>query len=372
MTNFNEKIHEDIISLAKNLISIKSIEGNTSELHEVLSVATQDLKDYSREDFCVEDVPSALIYNTPTRPSKFRLLFNIHLDVIPGPDDEYVPRVHEGRLYGVGAMDMKANAATVITLFRDIAHTLPYPIALQLVTDEEVGGFKGTYHQVTKEEVRADMVIATEPTNFDIVYRAKGVHWSRVFAKGVTAHSAYPWRGDNAIKKITDLINEIYKVFPNPTCDVWKTTVNVSSIKSSNQVFNKIPADAEAAFDIRFCAEDKNKIDSFFKKIKQSGDMDYKLEANEPAMNSDKNSPELQLLARLLKENGVTSVFRGANGTSDARHFSAYSNKTIEFGPIGGNIGAPGEWVDINSLGVYYRTLFGFMKNSLVCDENLR
>jgi len=54
----------------------------------------------------------------------------------------------------------------------DCAEELKYPIALQIVTDEEVGGFHGTKFQV-ENGVNAEFVIATEPTNLDIVTKAK-------------------------------------------------------------------------------------------------------------------------------------------------------------------------------------------------------
>jgi succinyl-diaminopimelate desuccinylase len=56
--------------------------------------------------------------------------------------------------------------------FIDCAENLKYPVALQLLTDEEIGGFDGTKFQV-ESGVNAEFVIATEPTNLDIVVKAK-------------------------------------------------------------------------------------------------------------------------------------------------------------------------------------------------------
>ena len=35
-------------------------------------------------------------------------------------------------------------------VFRELAADLPYPLGLQLVTDEEVGGYDGTAHQIER------------------------------------------------------------------------------------------------------------------------------------------------------------------------------------------------------------------------------
>ncbi|MEK7175486.1 MAG: hypothetical protein AAB693_01635, partial [Patescibacteria group bacterium] len=58
---------------------------------------------------------------------------------------------------------------------------------------------------------------------------------------------------------------------------------------------------------------------------------------------------------------------RGANGSSDVRHFARINCAGIEFGPVGGNIGSDQEWVDIPSLEKYYQTLIIFL---LDVDKN--
>ena len=67
---------------------------------------------------------------------------------------------------------MKGNLVAAMFAFIDSAEIVDYPIALQLVTDEEIGGFFGTKFQV-ESGVLADFIIATEPTNLDVVTRAK-------------------------------------------------------------------------------------------------------------------------------------------------------------------------------------------------------
>ena len=52
------------------------------------------------------------------------------------------------RLYARGAQDMKVSALVQAQVFRELAARLPYPLALQLVADEEVGGRDGTLHQL--------------------------------------------------------------------------------------------------------------------------------------------------------------------------------------------------------------------------------
>ena len=59
-------------------------------------------------------------------------------------------------------------------VFRELAAWLPYPVALQLVTDEEVGGRDGTRHQLD-HGVRGRFVIVGETSGLHIVNESKGM-----------------------------------------------------------------------------------------------------------------------------------------------------------------------------------------------------
>ncbi|MCS7092734.1 MAG: M20/M25/M40 family metallo-hydrolase, partial [Patescibacteria group bacterium] len=171
------------LELSKKFISIKSDPNNKPELEKILLLATNQLAKYKTETFESNGYKSALIYNTQKRPKKFKILLNCHLDVIPGKKHQYKPYQQGDKLYGVGSMDMKANAACAISVFKNVANKVSYPLGIQLVTDEEIGGFNGTKYQIDKG-VRADFVISTEPTKLNIANKAKGIIWLKIKSKG--------------------------------------------------------------------------------------------------------------------------------------------------------------------------------------------
>lgn len=353
-------MQDNILALTKKFVAIESNPDNAVALERILALALTHLKGYTIEQFTKNGVRSALIYNTPKRPKKFTVLLNAHLDVIPGKKAQYTPRIVGKRLYGVGAMDMKANVACLIYAFNEVADKVDYPLALQLVTDEEVGGFYGTKHQIEKG-VRADFVLAGEPTNFDIVNRAKGVLWLRISAKGKTAHGAYPWRGENAILRMHDFLAILKKKYPTPTQQKWITTVGVSTIATTNTALNKIPDNCSVELDIRFVPEDAKTILRNIRALLPKG---FTLEvlANEPALATPAEDAFLTLLGRAgARVTKKELVLRGAQGTSDARHFTRVGCRGIEFGPIGGGIGSDKEWVDIPSLTKYHQILKDFL-----------
>lgn len=351
---------DSILTLTKQFVSIKSTPDNKEALDEILELALAELGGFSIERFERNNIKSALIYNTKTRPKKFKILLNGHLDIIPGKEEQYIPKVVGNRLYGVGSMDMKANVVCLIAVFKEVASVVSYPLALQLVTDEEIGGFDGTKYQVEKG-VRADFVIAGEPTNFDIVHKAKGVLWMKIRAKGKTAHGAYPWRGENAIEKMKTFLDLLQKNFPNPSKEQWVTTVNVANIETDNQAFNKIPDNCTVWLDVRHIPEERGDIIKKIKKIVPKG-FAVEIVANEAALLTDQKNVYLKALEAITKKVTKKNVaIRGAQGSSDARHFASVNCPGVEFGPIGKGIGSDMEWVDIPSLGSYYEIVKKFL-----------
>lgn len=354
-------MQEKILHLTSDLLELKTIPEEPRKLEAALERVASELKDYTIEHFDCDGVKSILIYNTETRPERFKLILNGHLDVIPGKEEQYQARIDGDKLYGVGSMDMKGNLAAAIQAFKDTAGSTTAPVALQIVTDEEIGGFKGTKHQI-EQGVLADFVLSTEPTNFDIVNRAKGVLWLRITFVGTTAHGAYPWRGDNALWKAHEFLAEVRKQFPILKEQVWKTTLSLSSIATPNTAFNKIPDEAVISLDIRFIPEDQERVLETIQNLLPQ-DATLEVVANEPELNTSADDQYLRLLQKIAKEvTGKGILLRGAQGSSDARHFQRVAVPGIEFGPIGDGIGSDDEWVSISSLEHFYEILCRLIK----------
>lgn len=349
-----------IVTLTKTFVSIKSTSENTGGLDKILEIALSNLKGFTIELFESKGIKSALIYNSKKRPSKFRIILNGHLDVVPGKDYQYLPKIKGDKLYGVGSMDMKASVACLIMVINEVANKVSYPLALQLVTDEEIGGFNGTKYQIDNG-VKADFVIAGESTGLQIVNRAKGILQVKISTNGKTAHGAYPWRGENAIWKMNQFLNSLSKRYPTPSQQEWVTTVNLSRIETSNQSFNKIPDNCEIQLDIRYIPEEAdtivNSINDFLPK-------DFKLDIveKEPSLFVDENNQYLKLLKKAGEQVTKKKVHvYGAQGSSDARHYTKVGIDGIEFGPIGENIGSDDECVSIRSLEWYCQILKNFL-----------
>ncbi|NMB84496.1 M20 family metallopeptidase [Candidatus Roizmanbacteria bacterium] len=349
-----------IISLAEQMLKIESVYNNHLALDEILTLAKKQTSEYYVEDYEKNGVKSFLVHNHKNRSNKFKVILNAHLDVVPGKRRQFKPFQKGNRLYGRGALDMKAAAAAEILVFKELAKKLPYPVALQIVMDEEIGGFNGTRFQINKG-VRGEFVIVGEQTGLSIGNQAKGILRVDYVVKGRTAHSAYLWRGENAIVKSKKILNRIEKLFPLPDKEVWKTTVNIADIKTNNKASNQVPEECLISCDVRYIPEDKNVIR---KKLKQIAGNEGLLIINfdEPVHFTDEKNQYLVKLQQAAKKiTGKSIDVVKKNGASDLRHYGRIGCPGVEFGPKGDNLHGDDEWVDIQSLSDYYQILKQFL-----------
>ena len=348
------------IGLTKQLISVLSVKEDPKALSEVLVVADKELKGLKSKKFVSNGVPSVLYYNTPKLPKKFKVILNAHLDVVPGNVSQYKAMIKDDKLYGRGALDMKAPAAVEILVFKELASKVDYSLGLQLVTDEEIGGFNGTKYQIEKG-ISADFVIAGEPTDLAVNNKAKGIVWAKIKTKGKAAHGAYTWQGENAIDKMNDVINTIKKEYPTPKKEVWRTTINIAKVTTNNETFNKVPDNCEAWLDIRYVPEESETIINKLKSLLLK-DAELELKLKEPSQYTDENNQYVKQLRKSVKNvTGKTTPMINKHGGSDIRHFNVVGCGGVTFGPIGKGLHTDNEWVSIISLNTYYKILKDFL-----------
>src|SRR5262249_39902198 len=142
------------LATAVDLLAIPSTADQPQQLRRAVGFVV----DFVGPGFVVEwfessGKPSALLYpdrfRGATRP-EFRVILNGHLDVVPAEPEQFRPRRIGARLYARGAQDMKITALLQARVFRELAGRVAYPLALQLVADEEVGGRDGTLFQLRR------------------------------------------------------------------------------------------------------------------------------------------------------------------------------------------------------------------------------
>ncbi len=155
------------------------------------------------------------------------ILLSAHLDVVPADPDHwshppFAAEVHEGRIYGRGAVDMKAMAAMNAAIVKGLAtekEQRQRDLIFAGVADEETGGEMGAGFLVAEHPdlVRAEYGL-TEVGGFTLRERRgtvvpvqvaeKGVFRFQLRATGRAGHGSLPGE-DNALLKLARAITEM-------------------------------------------------------------------------------------------------------------------------------------------------------------------
>jgi succinyl-diaminopimelate desuccinylase len=367
---------DQFLITAGELLAIPSTADRPHELRRVLDFTLDLVRDVHAERdpagpgltverFERNNKPSALVYPGTARTA-FPVIFNAHLDVVPGEPAQFRPYRVGDRLFARGAHDMKISALVQATVFAELAAALPYPVALQLVTDEEVGGRDGTGYQV-EQGVTGRFVVIGEQSGLHLVTESKGLLKAYLLATGRTGHSAYPWLADSALVKLMRSLERLLARYPVPASEAWCTTVNVARIETPNQVFNQIPAQAKAWLDIRFPPEDADlagrtveEVTAYLDSFAEPG-VRAELDHIDQPHHADRERTEVKRLRQAAQRQGYPGDFLRKHGAADGRYYSARGVDAVAFGIAGGGQHGPEEYVDIASIEPYYAALTEFL-----------
>lgn len=186
--------------LAADLMDIESVSGNEGALADAVEQALTGL-----EHLHVVRNGDAIVARTSLGRGE-RVILAGHLDTVPLPTASEsrgtVPSTWEGEvLYGRGATDMKGGVAVQLAL----AATLLEPnkdLTIIFYDHEEVAASKSGLGRLVRENrelLNADFGILLEPTNGTVEGGCNGTIRFEATTKGIAAHSARAWMGENAI-----------------------------------------------------------------------------------------------------------------------------------------------------------------------------
>ncbi|MDP2738174.1 MAG: acetylornithine deacetylase/succinyl-diaminopimelate desuccinylase family protein [Pseudorhodobacter sp.] len=137
--------------------------------------------------------------------------FNSHIDVVDvgagWTHDPFGGELHDGRIYGRGACDMKGGLAASIIAVEAFVEEFPDfhgAIEISGTADEESGGYGGVAYLAERgyfSPERVQHVIIPEPLNKDRVCLGhRGGWWAEIETFGEIAHGSMPFLGDCAVR----------------------------------------------------------------------------------------------------------------------------------------------------------------------------
>lgn len=347
-------IRDELVRLTSELVAIPSVSDDPGGCAAVV--------DYI-EDYCarLQSVHVAR-HESRGRPSlvaafdatpRKQLVLNAHVDVVPGRTDQFQPFERDGRVYGRGAQDMKGAAAAMLLALRDLAAAGQHPsVSWQFVTDEEIGGEDGTGF-LLRNGYTGDFFVAGEPTDLEIVNRAKGILWITVRQTGNPAHASRPWDGANPIVPLATGIARLLERYPIPAAPVWRTTATPASIHGGD-AHNRVPADCVLKLDVRRVPDESEQeilqyVQSCFPKAL------VEVLHNGSVLDTTPQDPHVERLQGIVASTGAApGRFRDEHFGSDARFYSEAHVPAVCFGPAGAGLHSHEEWVDIASLERFY------------------
>jgi acetylornithine deacetylase/succinyl-diaminopimelate desuccinylase-like protein len=176
--------------------------------------------------------------------------------------DPFGPSVDNGRLYGLGACDMKGALAAMIVAAAAIDDVDRGRLSLLFTADEENGAALGARFLAETQAVHADAVVIGEPAgieeDWDYLHLiSRGIANFTVKVRGDQGHSSLSDRRDmvNASVTMARLLvafaEEFHPSVPQSGSVPWSATVNPGVKVSGGVTFGVLPGAAEFAVDVR-------------------------------------------------------------------------------------------------------------------------
>jgi acetylornithine deacetylase/succinyl-diaminopimelate desuccinylase family protein len=221
---------EEQIDFLRKLIQTKSANPFTPDKSVPETPVERAIAEIIHEKLIDMNITSKLIGVSPFRPNVLAeinggektLILNGHMDtVLPGDNwtqDPYGASISGNRLYGLGAVDMKASLSVFIYAAKaitDIGLKLDGKLVLTFVVDEEPGACSnyGTKYLI-KNGLHGDAAIVGEPGNRNIAIGHRGGYRFKITVLGEAVHSGFKsWedgtKGHNAIIDMAKVIDAL-------------------------------------------------------------------------------------------------------------------------------------------------------------------
>jgi succinyl-diaminopimelate desuccinylase len=363
--------HADPVEIAKALIRCRSVTPAEGGALEYLGARLNRAGfEVHQQKFTSPGTPDVENLFAKIGGGKPHLVFAGHTDVVPPGNESswshppFAGEIADGNLFGRGATDMKGAIAAFAAAALDFtAKGKPKGTISFLITgDEEGPAVNGTVKLLQWAKVygeKFDHAIVGEPTSVKrvgdtIKTGRRGSLSATLTVFGQQGHVAYPDRAQNPMRPLIAMLEALTgKPFDKGTKEFQRSNLEVTSVESGSAVFNVIPEEAKARFNIRF--NDKHTIASLKKTIEKrlksaAKSARYRLDYEPPSESYlTRRGPFVDLVVKAVAEIGVKAVLSTSGGTSDARFIKNYC-PVIDLGLVGNTMHQIDEHVPVEDL----------------------
>ncbi|WAC28186.1 succinyl-diaminopimelate desuccinylase [Ancylobacter sp. SL191] len=319
------------------------------------------------------------------------LCFAGHTDVVPPGDPQqwrfppFEGAIHDGLIYGRGAVDMKGGVAAFIAAGLDFARAhgndpdhpdLPGSISFLLTGDEEGPAINGTeklLRWLADRDERLDHCVLGEPSSRaalgDMVkIGRRGSLSCTLTVHGKQGHVGYPHLADNPIPGLITLLGAlIAEPLDSGNAHFQASNLEIVSVDVGNPAFNVIPAQAQGRFNIRFndLWTPQTLQAEIERRLARTAGNSLRWSAAFEFRSSDSfltaPGPFVDLVVEsIARTTGQRPELSTTGGTSDARFIKDYC-PVIEFGLVGTTMHAVDEATPVDEVAALTRVYAGII-----------
>ncbi|WP_187759696.1 M20/M25/M40 family metallo-hydrolase [Thiospirochaeta perfilievii] len=245
----------DIVTILSDLISIESETGNEKALCDKLF---DTLKSYDGE---LIRVKNSLLFNLDLKKDK-RVALIGHIDTVPVANSSTTPEIKDDELWGRGSCDMKSGLAVMLKVIDDISigKIKPKQNLSFVFYENEEGALPNGINFLLDNNYLMDIDFAfvLEPTQSKYSVGCLGSLAVKKDVYGISAHSANPKKGKNALIEATEIVMSVEKMnkLINKDSSIdgldYYETVNITQLGTTTETFNVIPDHVEIVANFRF------------------------------------------------------------------------------------------------------------------------
>lgn len=247
---------DQIVSLTQELIRIQSFSGQEGEAAELVQKSMLSL---GYDEVQVDKLGNVIgrVTGHKGQANSKKLLFDGHLDTVAPVQrenwtvDPFSGVLMDNRVYGLGAADMKGSLAAMILAVAGLPRNrFSGTIFVSASVGEEI--LEGAALASVVEITKPDYVVIGEPTDFRIGTSQRGRAGLIVDTLGVASHTAQPELGENAVYKMTEVINQLRRMdLPTDTVLGSGLMELIDIISSPFPSTSVVPSGCRARFDRR-------------------------------------------------------------------------------------------------------------------------
>jgi glutamate carboxypeptidase len=259
-------LHERQVEIEAFIRSLVEVESPSGDVEGSRAVVDLLVEVAGRLD-CVDsieriDVPyfgQHLVIKAFQKRQAGQILLVGHTDTVHslGSLNERPWRVDDGKIYGPGIFDMKANCALAIEVLRTLNELNTAPalgVTIALTCDEEVGSMSGwpLLEQVAKSQpTRCAFVMEPPASGGRVKTSRKGTGIFAIKVEGRAAHAGLePEKGASAILELARQTEQLHALNLSGS----GITLNVGVVHGGTRS-NVVAAEAQGEIDVRFSTE---------------------------------------------------------------------------------------------------------------------